>query len=217
MTPALVRQLQLFLNAAGHNTGGVDGVFGPATLAAYLCYVVGRQLGSIGILLARAMIAYFRVYDITTPLRIVHFVAQAAHETGGFRHFVELGSGDGPDADPWDDYLERYDFRADLGNSKPGDGEKTRGRGIFQLTGWANYIKMGKRIGVDLAAHPERAAEPELSVLIACIYWTDKKLNLAADNDNTPLVTKRINGGRNGLADREAKVKRGKKAWGLAA
>jgi putative chitinase len=218
MSPDLVRQLQRFLVIeAGYSVGKIDGIFGPATLAAFLCYVAGRQLGAIGLLLARAMIATFRVYDITTPLRIIHFCAQAAHETGGFRHFVELGSGDGPDADIWDDYLERYDFRADLGNSKGGDGEKTRGRGIFQLTGWFNYRRMAKRIGVDLVKHPERAAEPEISVLIACIFWTDKGLNPIADNDNTPLVTKKINGGRNGIADRMAKVARGKRAWGLAA
>lgn len=217
LTPDKVRQLQRNLISLGQDIGPSrdDGVFGPATLAGLVRHVGSGNPGAIAVLLSRAMYADFRRYDLVTPLRISHFIAQAAHETGGFRRFVELGSGDGPDADPWDDYLQRYDFRADLGNGKGGDGERYRGRGIFQLTGKANYQTYGKRIGIDLLNRPERAAEPDTAVLIACLFWSDRKLNIQADNDNELAITRAINGGTNGRDDRRARLVRAKRAWGI--
>lgn len=224
MTPAVVTTLQRNLARAGFDPGAIDGVYGAKTIAAQLSHLVARPLGSLGVLLAQTMLVDFRRIGVVTPLRIAHFMPQAAHETNGFRNFVELGSGDGPDADPWDDYLQRYDYRADLGNGAGGDGERYRGRGIFQLTGHANYAAMGKRIGVDLLAHPERAADPDVSVLIACLYWDDHQLNACADNDNDVAVGNGINRGNPrsslqpiGQADRHARLLRAKSAWGLAA
>lgn len=181
----------------------VDGDFGPKTLAAVLDYAAGRPLGATGVALARAMAADFPRYGLTTDLRVAHFLAQCAHETGGFRHFVELGSGD-KNGDGLDDYLLKYDKRTDLGNTPQvdGDGQKYRGRGIFQLTGRANYERYGKRIGIDLVNEPKRAAEPEVAVLTACLYWSDRKLNEFADADDVKTITKKINGGYNGLDDR---------------
>lgn len=198
----------------GVDPGQADGLLGQQTFAALLGYTVRRDLGALGLLLGRAMAANFRTYEINTRQRMIHWIAQGAAETD-FRTFVERGNGDGPDADPWDDYLERYDFRADLGNSHGGDGERFRGRGIFELTGAANYHAMGVRLGVDLVQHPERAAEPELSVLIACIYWADRKINARADLGRAGIegVTRAINGGLNGLAARTAFYDRLAAVW----
>ena len=142
------------------------------------------------------------VYKVTTKLRIAHFWAQMAHETGGFRWFAELGG---------KSYFSKYDGRRDLGNTQPGDGYRFKGRGIINLTGRHNYSEFGKKIGVDLLKNPEKAAEPAIAILVALEYWTDRDLNKYADADNLKRITKRINGGFNGLRDRENYLKKIKK------
>ena len=196
--------IQKKLAGAGYSPGEIDGDLGPKTYAALLDYVCGKKLGSLGILLARGMASDFPKYGIVTPLRIAHFIAQAAHETGRFRYLSEMGSGKDANRDGYDDYLQKYDFRKDLGNNAVGMGPKYRGRGIFQLTGWYNYQKYGKRIGIDLTKLPEKAAEPEIAVLTACLYWTDRKINDFADRNDVVGVTKKINGGTMGLDERKA-------------
>lgn len=198
-----VLNIQTKLKNLGYDPGPLDGDLGPKTYRALLDYTVGRNLGATSILLGRAMASEFPKHAITTPLRIAHFLAQAAHETGGFKYFTELGSGD-RDGDGYDDYLIRYDRRVDLGNTPEvdGDGQKYRGRGIFQTTGATNYKRAAQRLGVDLVNHPERLAEPELAVASACLYWSDRKLAEQADRDDARAVTKRINGGYNGFEDR---------------
>lgn len=198
-----VLKIQTELRNLGYNPGPLDGDLGPKTYTALINYCVGRDLGATSILLGRAMASDFPKFEIVTPLRIAHFLAQAAHETGGFRHFVELGSGD-KNKDGFDDYLVKYDRRADLGNTPAldGDGEKYRGRGIFQTTGAANYARVAKRTGVDVVNNPQKLAEPEMAVLSACLYWQDRKLSAHADANDVKMVTKRINGGYNGLDDR---------------
>lgn len=129
-------------------------------------------------------------YDIVTPLRISHFLAQAAHEADRFCTTEEYASG------------AAYEGRRDLGNVRKGDGRRYKGRGVFQLTGRDNYRRYGALLGIDLEASPERAAEPALSLEIACLYWREKGLNVPAENDDALTVTRRINGGTNGLPDR---------------
>lgn len=197
-----VLKLQKKLKAAGYNPGPLDGDIGPKTYAALLNWLAKRDLGERGVQLARGMSAEFRKYGITSRLRLSHFLAQAAHETTGFRHLQELGSGKDANRDGYDDYLQKYDFRKDLGNNGVGMGPKYRGRGIFQLTGLFNYTLFGGRIGINLAKYPERAAEPEVSVTLACLFWSDRKLNALADKDDVTGVTRKINGGTNGIADR---------------
>jgi putative chitinase len=143
-------------------------------------------------------------HDITTPLRICHFLAQAAHETDGFRTLEEYG---GPA------YFIRYEGRRDLGNMQAGDGIRYHGRGIFQLTGRANYRRFGEIIGINLEAEPERAKEPETSLRVAFAYWTERAINAAADADDSERVTKLINGGRNGLAERRRYLEKAKGIW----
>ncbi len=141
---------------------------------------------------------------ITTRLRLCHFLAQAAHESDGFQTLEEYG---GPA------YFARYDGRRDLGNTQAGDGARYHGRGLFQLTGRANYRRYGALIGTDLEGSPERAKEPAVSLAIAFAYWRDRGCNAAADADDVVAVTKLINGGRNGLAQRRQLLALAKTIW----
>ncbi|MFC5508925.1 MULTISPECIES: glycoside hydrolase family 19 protein [Hyphomicrobiales] len=141
---------------------------------------------------------------ITTRLRLCHVLAQAAHESDGFRTLEEYG---GPA------YFARYDGRRDLGNTQAGDGARYHGRGLFQLTGRANYRRYGSLIGIDLEGSPERAKEPAVSLAIAFAYWRDRGCNAAADADDVVAVTKLVNGGRNGLAQRRQLLALAKTIW----
>lgn len=143
--------------------------------------------------------------NITTPQREAAFLAQIAHETGGFRWFRELGS---------EAYFQRYDGRVDLGNIRPGDGSRFRGRGFIQITGRTNYEKAGAALGLDLLNHPELAETPEVAARIAAWFWQSRDLNTYADRGDFITITRRINGGLNGLADREAYYERAKSVLG---
>ncbi|CAH1668222.1 putative chitinase [Hyphomicrobiales bacterium] len=148
--------------------------------------------------------AMARAAGITTRLRLCHFLAQAAHETDGFRTLEEYGGAA---------YFTRYDGRRDLGNSRAGDGARYRGRGIFQLTGRANYRRFGRLLGIDLEAEPERAKETETALAIAFAYWRERGIEAAADTDDVAAVTRLINGGRNGLAQRARYLRLAKGIW----
>lgn len=126
-------------------------------------------------------------YDIDTMLRIAHFLAQICEESAGLRTTVEFASG------------AEYEGRKDLGNVEPGDGPRYKGRGLIQLTGRANYAKFGSRLGLDLEDDPDLAAEPQTSLKIGCEYWRQNGLNVFADQDDIVTITRRINGGTNGL------------------
>ena len=138
--------------------------------------------------------------------RAAAFLAQLAHESGEFRYMEEIW---GPTA-----AQRRYEpdtpLARDLGNTQAGDGYRFKGRGPIQVTGRANYVRYGKELGVDLVGQPELAARPEHGFDIAGVYWTKNGLNALADAGDFRAVTKRINGGYNGLADREAYYRRAK-------
>lgn len=143
-------------------------------------------------------------HGVSSRLRICHFLAQAAHESDGFRTLEEYGGSA---------YFARYDGRTDLGNIRPGDGARYLGRGIFQLTGRANYRRYGALVGHDLESEPELAAQPEISLAVAFAYWRERGLNQPADADDIAGVTRLINGGRNGLAARTDLLKTAKSIW----
>lgn len=180
-----------------------DGALGPKTWTALFAYCGAKPAHAESF--ARAMVAYGR--DIDTPLEIAHFLSQGGHETMSFGRLVEMGNGD-KDGDGLDDYLIYLDRRTDLGNTPAldGDGQKYRGRGIFQITGTSNYRTYGAKIGVDLLRYPERAAEPETAVRTALEFWRTKGLSALAAADDCTAITKRINGGRNGLPDRLSRL-----------
>ena len=145
-------------------------------------------------------------YGLTkNELRLSHFLAQAAHETAGFRTLVEYGS--------TGYFRRRYGHRKDLGNRNRADGATYRGRGIFQLTGRANYRRYGHLLQLDLENTPSLAQNPEISLRIACEYWKRHKLNLYADRNDIRTITRRINGGYNGLVQRRRFFQRALSIW----
>lgn len=126
------------------------------------------------------------------PARETHFLAQIAHESGGFRYVREIASG------------AAYEGRADLGNTEAGDGERFRGRGLIQITGRSNYAACGVALGLDLLAAPELLEEPANAARSAAWFWDSRHLNELADRGDARGITKRINGGLNGYQDRLA-------------
>jgi predicted chitinase len=142
---------------------------------------------------------------IDTPLRQAHFLAQVGHESGEFRFRAEIANG------------EAYQGRVDLGNLQPGDGRKFKGRGLIQLTGRANYGDYGRAIGreAEMLETPELVeTDPELCVDVAGWFWAKKNLNTFADADDLTTLTRRVNGGLNGIDDRRRLLLRAKALLG---
>ena len=129
-------------------------------------------------------------FEITSYLREAAFLAQLAHESAELRYMEEIASG------------AAYEGRKDLGNTQPGDGKRYKGRGPIQLTGRANYQKYGDLLGLDLVNNPTVAATKEVGFRIAGLYWQSHGLNELADSQQFETITRRINGGLNGQADR---------------
>lgn len=135
-------------------------------------------------------------YQIVGTKRTSAFIAQIGHESGQLRYVREIW---GPTA-----AQRGYEGREDLGNTVPGDGRKYCGRGLVQITGRANYAKCGEALGLDLINHPELLELPQHAAMSAAWFWKQKGLNDLADRDEFNTITRRINGGLNGLADRLA-------------
>ena len=131
-------------------------------------------------------------FDITTPARAASFLSQVGHESGQLLYVRELASG------------QAYESRADLGNTQRGDGVRFRGRGLLQVTGRTNYAACGKALGLDLLAKPELLEQTVNACRSAGWFWQTKGLNALADAGDQVKVTRRINGGTNGLAERLA-------------
>ena len=137
---------------------------------------------------------------LSTDLRLAHFLAQLAHESDGFHTTEEYASG------------AAYEGRKNLGNVKPGDGRRFKGRGLIQVTGRANARRMSRALGQDFESNPELLRRFPWAAETAAVYWDDHRLNDYADHDNILTITKRINGGTNGLSDRELYLRRAKRA-----
>lgn len=158
------------------------------------------------------------LYGIDTPARLAAFLAQVGHESGGLVHVREVW---GPTA-----AQQRYEGRADLGNTEPGDGSLFRGRGLIQVTGRGNYRglrdRMRARFGwdqiPDFETFPKTLEQPRWAALSAGDFWASRALNVHADagtHEAFVQMTKRINGGTNGLADRLLRWERAKRALGV--
>ena len=153
------------------------------------------------------------------PLRLAHFLAQVSHETGGLTILVEhlhyraerlmaVWPSRFPTratADPYagnPEALANHVYGGRMGNVEPGDGWRFRGRGLLQLTGRANYTRVGRAIGLDLAGQPYLVASAEHALAVAVEVWRAAGCMAHADADDVVKVTRAINGGTNGLADR---------------
>jgi putative chitinase len=150
--------------------------------------------------------------EVSTPARLAMFLAQIALESGEFRYSEELW---GP-SDAQCRYEPPSQLATRLGNTQPGDGKRFKGRGYIQLTGRSNYAKAALALGIDLVAHPDLAAWPEMAARIAAWYWRTHNCNGPADRGDVEGTTKLINGGLNGLEERERYFWRAKTALGVA-
>lgn len=193
---------------ARYDPGPVDGVLGPRTYAA-LFNAVARANRPNAPAFGEGAARHFPRYEIDNALRLVHWFGQMAHESGGFFYLRELG-GPGYFFNMYDIGGRRPHVARRLGNTQPGDGARYCGRGLIQLTGRANYRRIGHRVGLDLEGNPDLAAEPANAVLIACDYWASRNINRLADADDLEGVTKAINGGTNGIEDRRKHTTRAK-------
>ncbi|MDF3188006.1 glycoside hydrolase family 19 protein [Pseudomonas paracarnis] len=135
-------------------------------------------------------------YGIVGTARVSAFIAQVGHESGQLRYVREIW---GPTAQQ-----AGYEGRADLGNTAKGDGSKYRGRGLIQITGRANYAACGEALGLDLINRPELLELPQHAAMSAAWFWSMKGLNTLADQKDFAKITRRINGGLTGQADRQA-------------
>jgi|TARA_B110000093_G_scaffold57280_1_gene61800 putative chitinase len=171
----------------------------------------------------------FPKYEINTVERIAGFIAQCAHESNNFRSLEEnlnysedallrvFGRyfGKAPKASAseyarnpemianrvYNDEFRKYK----MGNTQPGDGWMFRGRGLKQLTGRENYTKFGKSVKMSAEQAAEYVATEKGAIESACWFWNNKKLNAIADTGNIKKLTKVINGGDIGLADRTSR------------
>jgi putative chitinase len=163
-------------------------------------------------------------FQINTPLRLAHFLAQCGHESGGFRatqenlnysakglngifkkYFPTEASAAAYARNPQKIANKVYANRMANGDETSGDGYKFRGRGYIQLTGRANYTSFGKAIGEDVTINPDIVSGKH-ALLSAAWFWSNNGLNKLADGGSTDAtvtsITKRVNGGTIGLADR---------------
>ena len=140
--------------------------------------------------LADAMPGMVKAFDINTAVRQQHFLSQCAHESDHFQTTREYASGGA------------YEGRRDLGNTHKGDGKKFRGRGLIQLTGRANYEAASKALGEPYAHDPELVERFPAAAIVSGWFWATHGLNALADKDDVEAVTRRVNGGINGLASR---------------
>jgi putative chitinase len=142
-------------------------------------------------------------HGMTTPKRQAAFVAQIAHESEELRFTRELASG------------EEYEGRADLGNTQSGDGPRFKGRGLLQITGRANYAACGAALGLDLINTPALLESPAGACRSAAWFWVKHGLSELADGDKFGSITKKINGGFNGIDERLEYYIRARKEFGL--
>lgn len=178
----------------------------------------------------------FAQHGITTPRRMAHFLAQAMQETGSFtvlresmkyraprimeifgvgEHSARVTSAEAQTLALNEQALSERVYglgnptkAAELGNTQTGDGFRYRGNGILQMTGRGAHKKRGLANGLDFENQPELATLPEHALKPALQEWADGNLNRFADINDIRTITKRINGGLNGFAERKANFAR---------
>jgi len=188
----------------------------------------------------RALITIMPEYEINTPQRAAHFISQCAHESNNFRSLTEnlnysekalyavfgryFGSHPKRNAASYArnpqkiaNYVYQDEFRSArgaLGNTEPGDGWRFCGRGLKQLTGRSNYTRFARTLGISAEEAAEYVATPQGAVESACWFWDTNKLNKIADTHDVTRMTKKINGGNIGLADRQERYAHAMQVFG---
>ena len=220
-----LKELQTVLRSLGYYTDVIDGIYGKNTLDAWTKFKADNRLdepnflgpSSIDLLLKtykplipisyekakkifsgitneqyKDLIECLTRFEISTRTRYCHFLAQVAHESGGLRWLKELASG------------EAYNGRRDLGNINPGDGPKYKGAGVIQLTGRANYQAFADYIGdQNVVAKGCEYVAKKYPFTSAGFWWYRNKMNALCDRGaSVEQITRRVNGGTNGLSDR---------------
>ena len=167
----------------------------------------------------------FAKYGMNTPERQAAFIGQCMHESGKFKtlqenlnysadrlhvvwpsRFLTLESAKPYDRNPEKIANKVYSNRMGNGTEASGDGYKYRGRGLIQLTGKDNYINAAKALEADLVNNPDLVSEPKYAALTAGWFWNKRNLNVEADAKDYTGMTKKINGGVLGLAERVANI-----------
>nr|WP_315596078.1 glycoside hydrolase family 19 protein [uncultured Cupriavidus sp.] len=163
-------------------------------------------------------------FNIVTAARQAAWIGQVGHESGGFIYTRELW---GPtpaqlryERDfnaswPPPDKNARNQKAFELGNNQAGDGKRFAGHGLIQITGRANHRACGLALGVDLEAMPAMLETDALAARSAAWFWDSRNLNALADSGDFVTLTRRINGGINGLDDRKERWDRARRALGL--
>ena len=225
----LAKEIQAGLNKLGFNCGAVDGIPGQDTRLAWAKWkTVNYQeeldyVGDASLKLFREKVASFQPrqlvtkgqaeavygrpitdaqlkdlntclerFNITTNARIRHFLAQTAHESGGLKWLQELASG------------AAYEWRKDFGNVHPGDGPRFKGSGVIQLTGRANYQALANYLNDPRVMDGHSYVASVYPFTSAGFWWHNNKMNALIDNGaSVEKVTRRVNGGINGLSDRQ--------------
>lgn len=219
-----VKASETLLKKLGFNPGKLDGLFDRSTLKAVRAFErqqglevnglistgqlekmkklsKGVTLGQLHRIMPSLPLSKARAYlphlnramaeaNITTRTRKAMFLAQLAHESVQLRYFEEIASG------------AAYEGRRDLGNIHPGDGVRYKGRGPIQLTGRVNYRAAGRALKLPLESKPWLVSRASVGFRTSAWYWKSRGLNVYADRGDFREVTRRINGGYNGLADR---------------
>lgn len=168
----------------------------------------------------------FERFNIVTPAQQASFIGQAAHESGNFKMLVENLNYRAetlmkvwPKRFPTLEFAKQYErdpkkiansvYANRMGNrdEASGDGFRFRGRGLFQTTGHAGYYHAGQALGEDFVMNPDLVSTPKYAALTAGFFWNTHKLNNFSDVEDYKGMTKKINGGFIGLADREKHIK----------
>jgi len=225
----LAKEIQAGLNKLGFNCGAVDGIVGTNTKLEWAKWKTTEYLGDLDFIgdgslkLLREKVASFQPrqlvtkgqaeavygrpitdtqlidlnaclnrFGINTNARIRHFLAQTAHESGGLRWLQELASG------------AAYEWRKDLGNIHAGDGPRFKGAGVIQLTGRANYQALANYLNDPRVMDGHRYVASVYPFTSAGFWWHNGNMNALIDSGaSVEKVTRRVNGGINGLSDRQ--------------